>query len=235
MFPSAYAQVSSVPVSETSHIFQILWRADPVVKLTFLILVGFSIGCWAVIFYKSKELRRWKEGSAHFLDLFWKTINLADLLQKSRTDNPLANIFRRGLADLFHRKQGPADLKSQDVTADVVRRRVERATEDEVERIERYLPFLATTGSFTPFIGLFGTVWGILVAFWRIGHAGSSSLAVVGPYLAEALIATAMGLAAAIPAAIFYNYFLRRTRTVIRQVEHFSEDLLHRVEREYFR
>ncbi|MDO8461840.1 MAG: MotA/TolQ/ExbB proton channel family protein [Deltaproteobacteria bacterium] len=221
-------------VDEGGHILQILWGSDPVVKLTFIILVGFSIGCWAIIFYKSKELRRWKIGSLQFAEIFWKTSNLEELARRT-DDNPLANIFRRGLVDLFRKKKGDSEHVHGPSSADLVRRRVERATEDEVERIERYLPFLATTGSFTPFIGLFGTVWGILTAFWKIGKAGSSSLAVVGPYLAEALIATAMGLAAAIPAAIFYNYFVRKTRTYTRQVENFSEDLLTRVEREYFR
>ncbi|MBI1910020.1 MAG: MotA/TolQ/ExbB proton channel family protein [Deltaproteobacteria bacterium] len=233
MTSQAFAATSS-SLGENGHLLQILWGADPVVKLTFMILVGFSIGCWAIIFYKSKEMKRWQLGSLRFAELFWRTTNLEELIKRGGDDNPLSNIFRRGVSDLFRRK-GDSSKESGTATAEIIRRKVERATEDEVERIERYLPFLATTGSFTPFIGLFGTVWGILTAFWKIGRAGSSSLAVVGPYLAEALIATAMGLAAAIPAAIFYNYFVRKTRTYIRQVENFSEDLLYRVEKEYFR
>ena len=107
-------------------------------------------------------------------------------------------------------------------------------SEDEIAKIERYTPFLATTGSSAPYIGLFGTVWGILAAFWEIGKAGTSSLAVVGPYIAEALIATAMGLGAAIPAVIFYNFFVVRIRAFERDVDNFSEDLMDRISREYF-
>ncbi|MDO8643931.1 MAG: MotA/TolQ/ExbB proton channel family protein, partial [bacterium] len=200
----------------------------------FLILLGFSVACWAIIVYKIKELKRFKQGASEFAELFWKATQLTELVPKAKGDNPFSNIFRNSLANLLFQKQVPTGPRSQKETAPAVRRKIERATEDEVERIEQYLPFLATTGSLTPFIGLFGTVWGILVAFWNIGRAGSSSLAVVGPYLAEALIATAMGLAAAIPAAIFYNYFVRRTRSFIRQVENFSEDLFYRIEKEYF-
>lgn len=218
-----------------SHILQIFWNADWVIKFVFLVLVGFSVACWAIIFYKSRELSRWKRGARKFSDLFWRSKKLSELNSHVDNDDPLTCIFKRGFVDSSNKKTAHPEINHHEVTLASLRMNIERATEDEIERVETYLPFLATTGSFTPFIGLFGTVWGILVAFWRIGHTGSSSLAVVGPYLAEALIATAMGLAAAIPAAIFYNYFVRRTRSFIRLVENFSEDLILRVERELFK
>lgn len=220
---------------EKSHIFQILWGADPVVKLVLLILLSFSVASWAIIVYKQKELKRLRSASVRFFDTFWRTHNLEDLLAKyAGQESPLFNVFRQAVADLIRKHKTGEGKRSVDASMEGIRRRIDRAVEDEIERIERYLPFLATTGSTSPFIGLFGTVWGILAAFWQIGRAGSSSLAVVGPFIAEALIATAFGLAAAIPAVIFYNFFVARTRTFGREIQSFSEDLAHRIEKDYF-
>lgn len=218
---------------EKGHIFQILWGADPVVKLTLLILFAFSVASWAVIVFKHKELKRLRAASARFFDGFLRVQSLEELLTKyAGQESPLLNIFRSA-ADVVKKPHAGEPRRASALSADMVHRRIERATEDEIERIERYIPFLATTGSTTPFIGLFGTVWGILAAFWQIGRAGSSSLAVVGPYIAEALIATAFGLAAAIPAVIFYNFFVNRTRIFSREIQSFSEDLAHRIERDH--
>lgn len=221
--------------SSNSHLIQILWGADPVVKLTLLILVGLSVTSWAIILYKQKEIKKFKIASQRFFDAFWRAHNLEDLLAKyAGQESPLFNIFRTAVADLLRKTKGTEARSRPSTSIEGVRRRIERAVEDETERVERYVPFLATTGSSSPFIGLFGTVWGILAAFWQIGRAGSSSLAVVGPYIAEALIATAAGLAAAIPAVIFYNFFVTRIRIFVREMENFSEDLAQRIEREYF-
>lgn len=219
---------------EKGHIFQILLGSDPIVKLTLVILLFFSVASWAIIVYKQKELKRLRSASVRFFDTFWRTHSLEDLLAKyAGQESPLFNVFRQGVADLI-RKHKAGERRTGDISMEWIRRRIDRAVEDEIERIERYLPFLATTGSTSPFIGLFGTVWGILAAFWQIGRAGSSSLAVVGPYIAEALIATAFGLAAAIPAVIFYNFFVAKTRTFGREIQSFSEDLAHRIEKDYF-
>ncbi len=221
---------------QNSHILQILWGSDPVVKFTLLVLLAMSVGSWAIIVYKHKELGKLRSASVRFFDTFWRNPNLEELIAKyAGQESPLFNIFRHAVADLIRRPKSGETRKGGDVSLEGIRRRIDRAVEDEVERIERYLPFLATTGSTAPFIGLFGTVWGILAAFWQIGKAGSSSLAVVGPFIAEALIATAIGLAAAIPAVIFYNFFVARTRTFTREIQSFSEDLAHRIERDYFR
>ncbi|HSA58913.1 MAG TPA: MotA/TolQ/ExbB proton channel family protein [bacterium] len=223
---------------EKGHIFQILWGSDPIVKLTLLILFAMSVGCWAIIIYKQKELKKLRAASARFFDSFWRVTSLEELLTKQIAESPLANIFREAVSELFqktHASRSGESRRAGDTSVEGLRRRIERATEEEIERIERYLPFLATTGSSAPFIGLFGTVWGILAAFWQIGRAGSSSLAVVGPYIAEALIATAFGLAAAIPAVVFYNFFVNKTRTFSREINSFSEDLAHRIEKDYLR
>lgn len=217
--------------SGNSHILQILVGSDPVVKITLLILITFSVVSWAIIFFKHRELKQARTQSLRFADLFWKTKSLDGLIGKHLTQqNPLSNILRAALGELLKKnREGEAPLSLAGVG-----RKIDRATEEEVEQIERYIPFLATTGSSTPFIGLFGTVWGILAAFWQIGRAGSSSLAVVGPYIAEALITTAFGLAAAIPAVIFYNIFVTRIRIVTRQLQNFGNDLTERIGREYF-
>ncbi len=219
---------------EKNHIFQILWGSDPVVKLTLLLLLAMSVTCWAIIVYKYKEIGRLRDASRRFLDGFLRAGSVEEMLTKSSSDQPFANIFRQAAAILFHKPSGQT-ARPTDSSLDGIRRRIHRASEAEVERIERYLPFLATTGSTAPFIGLFGTVWGILAAFWQIGKAGSSSLAVVGPFIAEALIATAFGLAAAIPAVIFYNIFVGKTRIFAREIETFGDDLAARIARDYFK
>lgn len=219
---------------EKGHILQILLGADPVVKLTLLILLSLSVTSWAIIVYKYKELKKLKSASMRFFDTFWKVPSLEDLLVKyGGQESPLSNIFRQAMTDLI-RKPKAGETKKPEASVEGTRRRIERAVENEIERVERYTPFLATTGSTAPFIGLFGTVWGILAAFWQIGRAGSSSLAVVGPFIAESLIATAVGLAAAIPAVIFYNFFVTRIRIFSRDIQSFSEDLAHRIEQDYF-
>lgn len=222
---------------EKGHIFQILIGADPVVKLTLLILFSFSVASWAIIFYKYKELKKLKLASGRFFDNFWKNPSLEDLFTKhAGQESPLSSIFRQAVGELIRKSAKGADpRRTGEVSPEGMRRKIERASEEEIERIERYIPFLATTGSTTPFIGLFGTVWGILAAFWQIGRAGSSSLAVVGPFIAESLIATAFGLAAAIPAVIFYNIFVNRTRVFSREIQSFSEDLAQRIDKDYFR
>lgn len=232
---SALAEVEVEAVAsaqEGGYLMRIITGADPVVKLVMLILFAMSVVSWAIIVYKYKEMKRWKRESARFFDLFWRSTDLEELVVKSSLPpNPMQNIFKRGIVDLLKQRKGKRD---ENVSPERIRKEVDRATEDEIEKVERYVPFLATTGSTAPYIGLFGTVWGILGAFWKIGQAGTSSLAVVGPYIAEALIATALGLAAAIPAVIFYNFFVNRTRIFVRGIGEFSEDLLTRIDREYF-
>ncbi len=229
----AWGEVEAKVTDEGGHIFRIILGADPVVKLVLVILLAMSVVSWAIIVYKYRYLKQWRQASRRFLDLFWKSRSLDDLITKaSLPSNPVQNIFKKGVADLV-RKRRKANLGDAP-DLEVIQRTVERATDDELERAERYIPFLATTGTSAPYIGLFGTVWGILAAFWEIGKAGTSSLAVVGPYIAEALIATALGLATAIPAVIFYNFFVTRIRTFSRTVTLFREDLLARVAKDYF-
>ncbi len=194
---------------------ELILHAGLVVKGVLLILVLFSVISWAIILYKWWYFSKAKKETAKFLSLYEAGAEPKSLFNSSRALmlSPLARLFRAVYRDVPQQR-------------DELRRTLRRYVTLESARLERYLNFLATTGSTTPFIGLFGTVWGIMNSFRGIGAAGSASLAVVAPGIAEALIATAMGLAAAIPAVIGYNYFLSMAGRMIIQMEDFSEELL---------
>lgn len=219
--------VAAAESAEGGHILSLIWQADIVVKLTLLILFVFSVVSWAIIIMKWRQLKQAKARVKQFLATFWQAKTLESLLTRgSFPKSPTLNIFKTGIASL-REQNGAKNLT-------FIERDVQRTASEEIEQLEYFVPFLATTASATPFIGLFGTVWGILNAFFKIGSAGSSSLAVVGPHIAEALIATAVGLAAAIPAVIFYNFFVNKIRLLSRDIQQFSEDLDQRIEKEYF-
>jgi len=194
---------------------QLILQAGYVVKVVLLILLFFSVISWAIIFYKYRYISRANKETDVFLRSYRAGRDLKGLLIAARSINlsPLANIFK------FTSSENIVDKTE-------IKRSLRRFSALESAKLEKYLSFLATTGSTTPFIGLFGTVWGIMNAFRGIGAAGSASLAVVAPGIAEALITTAAGLAAAIPAVIAYNYYLSRARQLIIEMEDFSEELL---------
>ncbi len=194
---------------------QLILQAGYVVKVVLLILLFFSVVSWAIIFYKYRYLSRANKETDTFLRSYRAGRDLKGLLITTRPLNlsPLSNIFK------FTSSENIVDKAE-------IKRSLRRFSALESAKLEKYLSFLATTGSTTPFIGLFGTVWGIMNAFRGIGAAGSASLAVVAPGIAEALITTAAGLVAAIPAVIAYNYYLSRARQMIIEMEDFSEELL---------
>lgn len=194
---------------------QLILQSGYVVKVVLLILLFFSVVSWAIIFYKYRYISRANKETDVFLRSYRAGRDLKGLLTAVRSINlsPLANIFK------FTSSENIVDKAE-------IKRSLRRFSALESAKLEKYLSFLATTGSTTPFIGLFGTVWGIMNAFRGIGAAGSASLAVVAPGIAEALITTAAGLAAAIPAVIAYNYYLSRARQMIIEMEDFSEELL---------
>lgn len=215
--------------------------SGPVVKGVLLILVYFSLVSWAVIFYKGVVVRRAMRDSDRFLELFWskKRFDLIGQQVKEFSHAPVATLFREGYHELLQLKKRtsknePADedeFTAQFHTTEIIARSLRRATTQETQRLEKYLTFLATTGSITPFIGLFGTVWGIMDAFHGIGQTGSASLAVVAPGISEALVATAIGLAAAIPAVIGYNHYLNKVNELIGEMDNFSQEFLNILER----
>lgn len=212
-----------------------------VVKLVLIILLYFSVVSWAIIFYKLLQVHRANSESERFLDFFWKTKRFDAInSQLDRFANaPLAILFNEGYGELKklmekgEEKEEPNVISTEVGGIDNIARALRRATTSEITRLEKYTTFLATTGSTAPFIGLFGTVWGIMTAFKGIGETGSASLAVVAPGIAEALIATAIGLVAAIPAVMGYNHFQHRIRVLIAGMDSFSTEFLNIVQRTF--
>lgn len=216
----------------------LIWNAGPVVKLVLLVLAYFSIVSWTIIFYKLLVIHRATRESNAFLEFFWSKKRF-DLIGKGLGDfpnSPLAVLFRESYQELvkLQRREGETELAglSADLGGvDRVVRTLRRATTLETHRLEKFLTFLATTGSTAPFIGLFGTVWGIMDSFRDIGQSGSASLAVVAPGISEALVATAIGLVAAIPAVVAYNHFVNKVNILTGEMDNFSQEFLNIVER----
>ena len=210
-----------------------------VVKLVLFILIFFSVISWAIIFFKLLQVYRANSESERFLDFFWKTKRFDAInSQLDRfTNSPLTVLFSEGYGELKRLVEKGDQKEELDIMStelggiENIARALRRATTSEITRLEKYVTFLATTGSTTPFIGLFGTVWGIMNAFKGIGETGSASLAVVAPGISEALIATAIGLVAAIPAVMAYNHFQHKIKVLIATMDNFSTEFLNIVQR----
>jgi biopolymer transport protein TolQ len=215
------------------NIFKIIAEADIVVQLILLLLVFFSVFSWAIIFFKRKTIRAAFKQSDKFLDAFRRSKSLPDVSEaaKKLRASPLAVIFLAGNKELAYQSKSSAGNGWSSEKTESLNRALLKASNAEVARLEKMMFFLATTGSVSPFIGLFGTVWGIMISFIRIGAMRSASLQVVAPGIAEALIATAVGLFAAVPAVIAYNYFLGRIKDLIGTMEDFSLEFLSIAER----
>ena len=234
-----------MPISASTDIIQMVLDSGPMVRFVLFLLLFFSVTSWAIILNKYRYIKKARKESIYFLDLFWNRRSLAEGLSVSKRlkYTPLARVYRVAYVELKkvnkrhslspEAKKGEGTGFNQDVAAmDNVKRALRRAVNVELTGLNMGLPFLATTGNTTPFIGLFGTVWGIMSAFRGIGLMGSASLAVVAPGISEALIATAAGLAAAIPAVVAYNYFSAQVRFLDAEMHNFSADFLNLVERE---
>jgi len=240
-------QDGAAPVAGTGNVIDILRETGPINQAVLLVLVIFSIASWAIILYKAWSLRAAESQSARFLDVFRRSSKFSEVqaVCPSLPASPLVGVFQAGYAEInaqFRLNQagahdaahppaggGRPTLKS----LNAVDRALLRAATAEVNKLEKRVTFLATTASITPFIGLFGTVWGILVAFNRIGATGSTNLAVVAPGISEALIATAAGLFAAIPAVYFYNHFTTKVKSFATEMDDFSLEFLNIAERNF--
>jgi len=223
--------------------------SGPVVKIVLIILLFFSIVSWAIIFSKFRLIRRADRESRQFLRIFWEGKQLSTIFADSKKlrYSPTAEVFRAGYVELNKLRQATSNpessRKGSDLTnlnielsgVDNISRATRQAATTELTKLEKTLGFLATTGSTTPFIGLFGTVWGIMDAFRGIGIRGSATLAVVAPGISEALVATAAGLAAAIPAVVAYNYYINRIKVLSSEMENFSAELLNIVKRHFLK
>lgn len=217
--------------ASTMDVWKMVLGAGPVVQFVMATLLMFSIVSWAIIIFKSSQLGKARRHSYYFLDLFWKSRSLASIYNESGgyEASPVAQIFRVGYQELGRMRKAKADSR---LGMENVQRALRRAAAAESTRLTRTLSFLATTGNATPFIGLFGTVWGIMGSFHNIGVTGAANLAAVAPGISEALVATAAGLAAAIPAVIAYNHFNSRVRVLEAEMTNFAADFLNVLERD---
>ena len=232
-------------------LIHMIGNAGFIVQFVLLLLLFFSICSWAIILIKYRYIKRAFRQSAEFTEFFWKSRDLSNAFAKAKQlhGSPLARIFRIGYVELKKTSQSGGVSKSESSPApegsfsfntqfagiDNVKRALRRAINTEMTRMTQMVPFLATTGNTAPFIGLFGTVWGIMNSFAGIGQKGSASLAVVAPGISEALVATAAGLAAAIPAVIAFNFFTNKIRIVETELLSFSADFLNIIERDILR
>ena len=243
-----YAQ-GATPATGTGEvntdIIYLVTHAQPISQFVLVILLLFSAVSWGIILYKFWQFGRSARQSSTFLQIFRKSTKFSEVqaVCPTLTESPLVGLFQSGYTELNSQLRaagsteaikpsgaaGRPTLKS----LDAVDRALLRATTVEMTKLERRVTFLATTASITPFIGLFGTVWGIMSSFQRIGAQGSTSLAIVGPGIAEALIATAAGLFAAIPAVYFYNHFTTRLKHFAAEMDDFALEFLNISERNF--
>jgi biopolymer transport protein TolQ len=218
-------------------IAELVLSAGPVAKFVLAVLALFSVICWALIVEKWWEFRKIRRESTRFLRVFREArrFSLVYGAAKKHRESPLAQLYLAGgqevaatfgSGELADRFLEDSDEGLPPERLDAINRAMRRAAGSEIERMERYLPFLATTASSAPFIGLFGTVWGIMSSFQSIGAQGSANLAVVAPGISEALVATAAGLGAAIPAVMGYNFFVNRVKSWASEMDGFALDLL---------
>ena len=239
----------AVPAVE-GDIVSLVQRGSLISQIILAILVLFSAISWGVIFYKLWQYQRAQRQSASFLEIFRRSSKFSEVQAVCRTlaESPLVGIFQAGYAELTAQLKSanppagnpgaegrPAAASSRPTlkSFDALDRALLRASGVEMQRLEKKVGFLATTASISPYIGLFGTVWGIMTSFQQIAGAGSTSLAVVAPGIAEALIATAAGLFAAIPAVYFYNHFTHQVKTFAQAMEDFSLEFLTIAERNF--
>jgi len=227
--------------TQNQGILDLVWGAGPVVQIILYLLVLFSVVSWGIIFQKFRQVRSAKMQSERFINIFWDSQVLESIHDTSKELilSPVAQVFRAGYEEMLrvsHTRQENnqgAGLSTELSGAENVARAMKRATTVEITKLEKALTFLATTSSATPFIGLFGTVWGIMNAFRGLSVTHSSSIQAVAPGIAEALVATAAGLAAAIPALIAYNHFANKIKVLSSDMDNFSHEFLNIAERHF--
>lgn len=226
------------------NLLNMILDAGPMVQFVLVLLIFFSVISWAIILVKYKMIRKTKKENDMFLDIYMRSNKMSIIFPESKKfrHSTIAEVFRAGYTELgkiarMRDAQSVAHSADDGLWSlemrglDNVERALNRACDNETSKLESALGFLATTGSASPFIGLFGTVWGIMNAFRGIGIKGSATLAVVAPGISEALIATAAGLAAAIPAVVFYNYYLNRIKSISVETDSFASEFLNIIER----
>lgn len=243
-------QVASValgqigPAAEHESLLAMITGSGIVVQGVLYILVLFSVASWGIILYKNRQVRAARRQSEKFIKLFWdiKNLNTIHASTQDLADSPVAQVFKAGFEELnrLMRAKRQASTEGAVLSTDLggianVERAMRRATSQEITRLERTLTFLATTASAAPFVGLFGTVWGIMNAFRGLSMTQSSSIQAVAPGISEALIATATGLFAAIPAVVAFNHFSRQIRVLSVEMDNFAFEFLNIAERHFLK
>jgi biopolymer transport protein TolQ len=235
---------------EGSTFVNLIASATPVSAAVLAILTLLSIFCWSIILYKLFVFRRSRRQSVNFLDVFRRSNKFSEVqaVCRSLAESPLVGLFQAGYAELTAQLRQTTAIDTAETqlpnpkaganrptlkSLSAVDRALMRASVVEVNKLEKRLPFLATTASIAPFVGLFGTVVGIMMAFQGIGATGSTNLAVVAPGIADALVATAAGLVAAIPAVVAYNHLSNRVRLFAAEMDDFAMEFLNIAERNF--
>ena len=216
------------------QVWQLILEASWMVKIVMLILLAASVSSWMIIFRKRQILAKAEKGADAFDERFWSGIDLTqlyELVSRNNTGDGLEQIFESGFKEFTRmREQG---RMTPGVLVEAAQRGMRIALVREADRLENHLSYLATVGSTSPYIGLFGTVWGIMTSFHQLANVNQATIAMVAPGISEALIATAFGLVAAIPAVIGYNYFLGRIRMISSEMENFASEFLNIIERHF--
>ena len=243
LFLQVAAQVIEEAVPQSDSILDMVAHSGLVVQGVLYLLLLFSVISWGIVLFKFKQIYQARRESEQFASIFWETKNFSAIHTSAleMKESPVAQVFRAGYQELMRitraRKQGlPLEgepLVNDEGGVENIERAMRRAMRLQMTRLERGLVFLATTASTTPFVGLFGTVWGIMDAFRGLAVSTTSSIQAVAPGISEALIATAVGLSAAIPAVMAYNYFSRQNRVLAADMENFVAEFLNIAERHF--
>ncbi len=228
--------VGALTVIMQGEIWQLLANTGLVARIVLFLLLVFSVFSWAIIFHKHRSFKAARRDSREFLKIFRQSKRLSDIRASCKTlkASPLVEVFLAGYREIESQAvAGENPGKPRIRSLDAVHRALQIAASTELTRMEQRLSWLATTGSVTPFIGLFGTVWGIIDAFRGLGTAGTASLRSVAPGISEALVTTAAGLFAAIPAVVAYNQFVQRIKEFGALLDDFALEFLNMTERHF--
>ena len=243
LWPLQLLAQDGIAVPQQHSVLDLVRGSGLVVQAILYLLILFSVISWGIIAQKYRQIRRAKRESERFIEIFWERRNLSSIHDASRelSDSPVGQVFRSGYEELVRvsrskKESSAADSLTTELSGvDNVSRAMKRATSVETTKMEKNCSFLATTASSAPFVGLFGTVWGIMDAFRGLSVTHSSSIQAVAPGIAEALIATAVGLAAAIPALMAYNYFVQQIKFIAVEMDNFQHEFLNIAERHFFK
>ena len=223
--------------SSDMSIWSLVSEASAVVKGVMALLAVMSVFCWYIIGFKYLYVRRAARETELFTESFWRSRDIEHIYKAAQglRNSPVSAMFLAGYSELAKLSADQASGREREADLANIQRSLRKAQTSETTKLETMIPFLATTGASAPFIGLFGTVWGILVSFRSFAELEQVTIKTVGPNIAEALLATAIGLVAAIPAVMAYNYFVRRIRVQISAMETFEHDYLNIIRRHFLK